>query len=161
MALLQFQNKNQIMNNYALNSTIIILLILTGCSKYPDLRVGYKFDYDGKYTLVIVDSNNNILINETILDFAFDSSFIIAAQRPWDSIPDIKSMNYIESNKAFERSTFRQYWIINKKEKTDDSLNVLTKHARYSNVYGPFNKKNYLKKREVLKIPKSLMLKDD
>lgn len=149
------------MKNFALILTIVYLMIITGCSKYPDLGDGYKFDYDGKYTLAIVNSNNTLLINETILDYAFDSIFIIVSQRPWDSIPGIKAMNYSESNKAFEKSTFQQYWIINKKEKSEYSLDTLTKLARYSNVYGPFTKNEYLQKREELKINKELVLKEE
>ena len=136
-------------------------MILTGCSKYPDLGDGYKFNYDGKYTLSIVNVNNNIVITETILDYAFDSTFIIVSQRPWDSIPNIKTMNYSESNKAFEKSTFRQYWIVNKKEKSEYSLDTLTKLARYSNVYGPFKKGDYLRKREELNVPQKLVLKEE
>ncbi len=136
-------------------------MILTGCSKYPDLGDGYKFNYDGKYTLSIVNVNNNIVITETILDYAFDSTFIIVSQRPWDTIPNIKTMNYSESNKAFEKSTFRQYWIVNKKEKSEYSLDTLTKLARYSNVYGPFKKGDYLRKREELNVPQKLVLKEE
>lgn len=141
--------------------TIAILIILSSCSKYPDLGDGYKFDYNGKYTLSIVDVNNNIVIPETILSYAFDSTFIIVSQRPWDSIPNIKTMNYSESIKAFEKSSFRQYWIINKKEKSEYSLDSLIKCARYSNVYGPFKKYDYLKKREELKVSQKLVLKED
>ncbi len=136
-------------------------MILTGCFKYPDLGGGYKFDYDGKYTLCIVDSNNTLMITETILDYAFDSTFIIVSQRPWDSISNIKTMSYSESRKAFEKSTFRQYWIINKKETSKYSLDTLTMQARYSNVYGPFKKGDYLKKREELDVPQRLILKED
>jgi hypothetical protein len=141
--------------------TIAILIILSSCSEYPDLGDGYKFDYDGKYTLSIVDVNNNIVIPETILSYAFDSTFIIVSQRPWDSIPNIKTMNYSESIKAFEKSSFRQYWIINKKEKSEYSLDPLIKRARYSNVYGPFKEYDYLKKREELKVSQKLVLKED
>jgi len=149
------------MKNFALSLTIVSLMIITGCSKYPDLGDGYKFDYDGKYTLAIVNSNNTLLINETILDYAFDSTFIIVTQRPWDSIPNIKAMNYSEATEAFEKSTFRQYWIINKKEKSEYSLDTLSNLARYSNVYGPFKKGDYLRKREELNVPQKLVLKEE
>ena len=89
------------MKHYKLYLELSILIILIGCSRYPELGDGYKFDYDGRYTLSIVDLSNNIVITETILDYAFDSTFIIVSQRPWDSIPNIKTMNYTESNKAF------------------------------------------------------------
>jgi len=153
---LQFPNKCLIMKNYVLFLTIIIFMILTGCSKYPDLGNGYKFNYDGKYTLSIVNYDNDIVITETILDYAFDSTFIIVSQRPWDSIPNIKTMNYSESNEAFEKSTFLQYWIINKREKNEFSFDTLSKLARYSNVYGPFKEDEFLVKRKELGVPDML-----
>jgi len=39
-------------------------------------------------------------------------------------------------------------------------LDTLSKFARYSNVYGPFKKDEYLQKRKELKMPKELELKD-
>jgi hypothetical protein len=96
-----------------------------------------------------------------ILLWSWDSTFIIVTQRPWDSIPNIKAMNYSESNEAFEKSTFLQYWIINKREKSEYSLDTLSKLARYSNVYGPFKKDDYLRKREELNVPQKLVLKEE
>ena len=135
-------------------------MIMVSCSKYPNLGGGYKFESDGKYTLCIVNFENDIVITESILDYTFDSNFIILSQRPWDSIPNIRAMNYTESLKAFEKSTFCQYWIINKRVKSDYSLDPLTKRARYSNVYGPFKRQDYLLKRNELKIPKNLKLRE-
>ena len=153
------------MKKFLFISVILLSVLFSGCDKIfckysnlPELGDGYKFDYDGRYTLSIVDLSNNIVITETILDYVFDSTFIIVSQRPWDSIPNIKTMNYTESNKAFENSTFQQYWIINKKEQSKYSLDTLTMRARYSNVYGPFKKNDYLKKRAELKVPKELEL---
>jgi hypothetical protein len=65
-------------------------------------------------------------------------------------------MNYYEATDAFENSTFRQYWIINKKEKSERS--IVNGRPRYSNIYGPFKKKDYLKKRIELNVPKELEL---
>lgn len=147
------------MKKGALITTISILIIMEGCSKYPDLGGGYKFNYDEKYTLSIVNPENDIVVAETILDYAFDSTFVIVSQRPWDSIPNIKTMNYSESNKAFEKSTFLQYWIINKREKSEYSLDTITNLARYSNVYGPFKEGEYLIKRKELGVPDKLIFK--
>lgn len=137
-----------------------ILTIILGCSKYPDLGDGYRFINEGKDALEIVNSENTVIISQSILEYAFDSTFIIVSQRPWDSIPNIRTMNYKESNIAFEKSTFQQYWIINKKEKSEYSLDILSKFARYSNVYGPLKKDEYLQKRDELKISKELELKE-
>lgn len=139
--------------------TLAFFITMSGCSKFPELGDGYRFDNDGKYTLQIVNSENTVMIRPHILEFAFDSTFIIVSHRPWDSVPNIKTISYKESNKAFEKSLFRQYWIINKKEKSEYNVDILSKLAHYSNVYGPFNKEKYLKKRQELGVPEELELK--
>jgi len=147
--------------------TITILSMITSCSeqKYPDLGDGYKFDTGDGNSLAIVNSENTIMISMEILAYAFDSTFIIASQRPWDvpDVPGIKEMTYKQRNEAFEKSTFRQYWIINKKAKNEYKSYIGSgndKRAIYSNVYGPFNKEEYLQKREELRVPKELQLKE-
>lgn len=143
---------------------IAILTMITSCSenKYPDLGDGYKLDSDGEYNLAIVNSQNIQMIGPHILNYAFDSTFIIVSHRPWDvpDVPGIRDMTYNQRNEAFEKSTFQQYWIINKKEKGKYSLDTLSMLARYSNVYGPFDKQEYLQKREELGVPKELKLKE-
>lgn len=152
------------MKKFIFISTIVVLAMITSCSeyKYPDLGEGYRLVSDGEYTLELVNAQNNVMIATHILNYAFDSTFIIVSQRPWDvpDVPGIKEMTYDKRNEAFEKSAFRQYWIINKKEKGEYSLDTLTQLAKYSNVYGPFQKQEYLQKREELGIPKELKLKE-
>lgn len=150
------------MKKFLLISVVLLSVLFSGCgriiSKYiklPDLGDGYQFTYETIYSLAIVNPDNILVINATILEYAFDSTFIIVSQRPRDSIPNISTMNYYEATDAFENSTFRQYWIINKKEKSEYIVN---RRPRYSNIYGPFNKKDYLKKRIELNVPKELEL---
>lgn len=111
-------------------------------SNYPDLGGGYKFFHEGKYGVSIVNLQNTQIVGNTILEYDFDSVFIIVSHLPWDSIPGIRSMSYSESNKAFENSTFKQYWIIDKRQ---ESVFDETKKS-YSNVYGPYSKEKYLEK---------------
>ena len=145
-------------------SIIVILAMITSCSEqnHPDLGDGYKLDSDGEFNSAIVNSQNIQMVGSHVLNYAFDSTFIIASQRPWDvpDVPGIKDMTYNQRNEAFEKSTFQQYWIINKKEKGEYSLDTLLKLALYSNVYGPFDWQEYLQKREELGIPKELKLKE-
>ncbi len=145
-------------------STIVLLRIITSCSehKYPDLGDGYKFEAGDGNSLAIVNFENTVMVGTEILDYSFDSTFIIVSQRPWDvpNVPGIEGMTYDKRNVAFENSKFVQYWIINKKEKGEYSLDTLTKLAKYSNVYGPFQKQEYIQKREELGIPKELKLKE-
>lgn len=142
---------------------IFIGLVFQGCREWPDLGGGYKLYYDGKYTLSIIDKQNNIIVTETIMDFAFDSTFILAAQRPWDEtvIPNREYLNYTERNDAFEKSTFLQYWIIDKKQPRIYSYDSVNNLSSYSNVYGPFSKEQYRAMRIKLKVPPQLVLKSE
>jgi hypothetical protein len=142
------------MKNVVAIVTIAILSMITSCSeqKYPDLGNGYSLVSDGMYSLELVNAQNSVMISPHILAYAFDSVFIVASQRPWDipGVSGLREMTYNQRNEAFEKSTFRQYWIINKREKGEYSLDTLTQLSRYSNVYGPFKKQEYLQKRKEL-----------
>jgi hypothetical protein len=153
------------MKKFLFVSTIVILAVMTSCSehKYPDLGDGYRFDNGDGSSLQIVNNDNTVIVSTEILEYAFDSTFIVLSQRPWDvpNISGIKEMTYKEHNEAFENSKFRQYWIINKKEKSKYSLDSISMIARYSNVYGPYTKEEYMQKRVDLRVPKKLNLKFD
>lgn len=136
--------------------TLLILSLITGCNRFPDLRNGYKLEYNGMNDVQIENSENTVIVNGHILDYAFDSTFILAAQRPRDSVPGLETMTFKNYEEAFEKSTFKQYWII---DKTKESVFDETTKT-YSNVYGPFKKSKYLQKREKLKVPKELELKE-
>lgn len=146
---------------------ITIGAIITSCHEKGNVNLGgnLRLIHSANFVdMTIVDEDNTVIIYGHILDFAFDSNFIIAAQRPRDSVPEcngtIKEIKFEESELAFKKSIFIQYWIINKKEEFIYSLDSNTMLAKYSNVYGPYNKEEYLQKREKLKVPKSLKLKD-
>jgi len=120
---------------------------------------GYKIGYNQRGNKIsILDSVNDVLIADQVLKYAFDSTFIVALQKPFDSIPESgknSNKDLSDCKEAFEKSTLRQYWIINKKQKSifyEDSV-------KYSNVYGPFNEQEFLKKSMQLKVPKNLKLK--
>lgn len=138
-------------------SAFFFLLITSGCKNLPNLGNGYKLDYDGMYDLQIEDSINNVIVDGHILDYSFDSIFIIAAQRPRDSVPGIKSMTLRKYDKAFKKSTFRQYWIIDKTKKSIFDEKTKTR----SNVYGPYKKEVYLAKKKELGVPDNLKLKSE
>jgi hypothetical protein len=141
---------------------ILLLLLLLSCnSEYPYLGKGYKLDSKGDYNLQIIDSLNNVKIGPHILDYSFDSNFIIIAQRPWDSIPGIHELNVNNSMKAFKYSTFKQYWILNTKEASISIYDSVKNIYRYSNVYGPYTKSVYLRTKLLLNVSKDLKLKDE
>ncbi|NBV83927.1 hypothetical protein EBR57_07400 [bacterium] len=98
-------------------------------------------------------------IDGHILAYTFDATFIVVEQRPREMFPEctgkIPGSTLDDCEEAFAKSTFSQYWIINKKEKPEFN----EKTAVYSNVYGPYTKAEYLKARERLGLPKGLQIK--
>jgi hypothetical protein len=139
----------------------IVFMMVISCKESVDVNLGENLRIITSASmnhLVIVDENNVVKVNRHILDYNFDSTFIIVAQRPWDSVPELNTMEYYQSHRAFKNSTFKQYWIINKKEKGDFLSDTLTKRGHYTNVYGPFKKNEYLLMRQNLGVPQELKL---
>jgi len=140
--------------------TIFVLVIMTSCKKFPDLGKGYKLEYNSRGDIGIVNSVNSYLVYGHILEYTFDSTFIIVAERPRDSIQEctgtIPGMTAKKCDEAFEKSNFRQYWIIDKRQES-----IFDEHTKtYSNVNGPYNKEGYLGKIKELNVPKELLLKE-
>jgi hypothetical protein len=138
----------------------ILFVLAAGCGqKRPDIGNGYQIVYSprGSY-LAILNPNNSVIIHDHVLDFAFDSVYIIAVQRPFDSVPECTQpeSKYSDCKRAIlKTSTFKQYWII---DKTKESVFV-TADRKHTNAYGPFNKEQYLLKRKKLNLPDSLVIK--
>jgi hypothetical protein len=136
------------------------LVIVVGCSKLPNLGKGYQLDYNSDHDLGIVNSKNSYLVYGHITNYSFDSRFILAEECPRDSVPActgrMPGMTLKKCDEAFKKSTFHQYWIIDKEKKSlfDE------KRKLYSNVYGPFKKDEYMRKREEVGVPQELKLKD-
>ena len=146
---------------------ILLIMVLFSCNaKYPlDLGKGYKIDYDANSYFGIINSQDIGVIDAHVIDFSIDSTYIIVKQKPVELILkdtyNNPEWNLKKRDKLFEKSTFQQYWIINKKEKGQYSLDTLAQVAKYSNVYGPFSKQEYLQKRDELGVPPELKLKED
>jgi hypothetical protein len=138
----------------------LICTLLFGCSdSYPELGGGYKIVGEGGYTASLVDSSNTQMIPAYILDYANDSCFILVAQSPFDSLPKMRNIIYTDKDRrkiAANESVFRNYWIIDKNQRRESGYDSIRLVATYSNVYGPFTYNNYLKQREILKVPKEL-----
>ncbi len=141
----------------------LFLISILSCNKFPDLGGDYKLDYNSRGDVGLLNSDNSYIIYGHILECNFNSTYIILTERPRDSIPECTSisteMTAKKCNAAFNSSSFKQYWIINKKEKNDYYFDTITNTARYSNVYGPFKKDVYLQKRKELGVPDELRLK--
>ncbi len=148
--------------------TAILFFGLVSCNtttdNYPDLGDGYKLYGEGGYTTELVDSNNTVKVSEYILCYEFDSTFIIIMQSPPDSLPKINPIVFTDNDKKkliADKNIFRQYWIICKKEDGNYSYDSTNQKAKYSNIYGPFNKTEYLKQREILKLSRHLRFKNE
>ena len=132
---------------------------IVSCTKNVNLGKGYKLITSASMNdLTIVRGEHepyNVVIVGHILDYSNDSKFIIAAQRPRDSVPVTQTMTLKESEEAFEKSKFQQYWIINKVQ----GYIFNEKTSTYSNVYGPYSSDEYLNKRKEFGLPSALELK--
>jgi hypothetical protein len=149
-----------------INSVIIIIsFLLSGCYKgYPNLGSGYKIVGEGGYSTEVADSTNTIMISEYILDYAMDSNFIVIAQSPPDSLPKMKFIYYSDNDRkeiAANKNIFRQYWIIDKTQKSNYSYDSINQKAKYSNIYGPYNKNQFHEQLLKLKVPEKLQLENE
>lgn len=137
----------------------IIILLIAGCERSTRINLGnnYQLITSSSFNdLTIVTSENIVVIKGHILNYAFDSNMIIASQKPRDSIKGIETLTYKEYKKAFNESDLKQYWIIDKNRPQDYNNESHT----FSNVYGPYKKDGYLRKREQLGVAKELKLKE-
>jgi hypothetical protein len=135
-------------------SAIFIILVMVNCSQdntIIDLGNGYRFDNDpviSNDNAIFGPLENTYAVSGHIVAYNFDSIFIVAEQKPREII--LKStysnpeMTYQKQEKIFEVSTLRHYWIINKLQ---------------DSILGPFNKEEYIQKREELSVPRELQLK--
>jgi hypothetical protein len=87
-----------------------------------------------------------VIIYGDVVSFDFDSRFIIAAEKPRDSVPGIKYLRYEESQRLFKQSNFRQYYIL---DKQDDHL------------YGPYIRKTFDSKRKELDVSDTLNIESN
>lgn len=136
-----------------------MLFAFLRCSNIGWINLGddYYLDTWESNCFTLCAPNGTVLVNMHILDYNYDSKFIIVAQRPWDSVPEAKSVQY-GRDRIFNQSSFVQYWIINKKEDVVSHFDTVAFRGYYENVYGPFKREEYLEEREKLGVPDSLKL---
>jgi hypothetical protein len=81
-----------------------------------------------------------------IISYDFDSRFVIAAEKPRDSVSGINSLSYEEAERLFNQSNFRQFYILDK----------INEH-----LYGPFKRELFDRKRMELNVPDSLKIESN
>lgn len=129
----------------------ILILVLASCARDTsiDLGDGYRFDHDVlryRDKTIFGPYHNTFAVSPHVLDYDFDSVFIIALQKPREVIwadTYIPGMTLDKAEKIFRESPIRHYWIIDKK-------------ARIK--FGPLSKDEFTIKRNELNVPEELTL---
>ena len=123
---------------------LISFLSILSCNNNI-IENNYELDYDPNEEIWLVNkkrSDNDIhviSINGHILFYGHSKDFIIAIQKPQDSIYNFKEdLKFSEMMDKVYKRNFNQFWILKIK---NDSL------------YGPYKKREYLKKRKEIGVP--------
>lgn len=117
---------------------IFIILAIYYVKIYDGLGRGYYLDDDGP-PLVSIEFDGIIIVDNEVVDYAFDSKYIIVYRKINDDLDNsIDDYNYKKKN-----GTNYEYWII-------DKIN----HRNY----GHLNYDAFIEKRSVLLISKKLLL---
>ena len=129
-----------------LSIIFIISIVLTSCEdSMPVINKEYKLQYDRNSDICLIKmKNEEKLIQGHIMFYGYNKNFIIAQQKFKQNIAESnKADNYNDSQKAVFESDLSEYYIF--KIATDD-------------VFGPFDKQEYLRIREMHNIPSTLKL---
>ncbi len=125
---------------------IFLVILLNSCGN-KILEKNYELDYDPNHEICLIipdDGYQLIKIPGHILFYGHNNDFIIASQKPSDSIYNpSKNLPSNERMNLIFKTKFSNFWIINL---ANDS------------VFGHLNKTEYLKMREKLHVPKNLKL---
>jgi hypothetical protein len=136
---------------------VLLFTMILGCA----LQKSVNTDLGSNFRLISSASKHDLIIGKWIgkdtykvyipghiADYSYDSIFILAAQRPRDSVHEASynnpGMTLKKHDQLFNQSRFRQYWIINKKDTA---------------VNGPFKLMEYKEKRNELGVQKNMELK--
>jgi hypothetical protein len=110
----------------------------------------YKLDYNPNEEICLINKQKSgngydlISISGHILFYGYSEEYIIAIEKPRDSIYNFKeNLRYDKMMKKVLESNFNQFWILKVK---NDSL------------FGPFQKTEYLKKRKEIGVPDNLKI---
>ena len=140
-------NGNDIMRNLII---IFFLSVLSVSCKDNTIGTNYELEYTPKHEICLVNKQKSgsgydlITISGHILFYGHSKDYIIAIQKPADSIYNFKeNLIFNEMKKKIFESSFNQFWIL--KVKNDS-------------IFGPFQKEEYFKKRKEIGIPDNLKI---
>jgi len=129
---------------------ILFLSILNSSCEDNTIGTNYELDYNPNHEIHLINKQKSengydlISINGHILFYGHSKDYVIAIQKPSDSIYDVKeNLVYDEMLKKVFESNFNQFWILKVK---NDSL------------FGPYQKTEYLKMRKKIGVPENLKI---
>ncbi|WP_411954864.1 DUF3997 domain-containing protein [Alkalibacillus sp. S2W] len=126
---------------------ITSLVVLVGCAGHSD----YSIDLPGNYSIVKTSSHNVVIspqkdgvwkssvIPAKVVEVAGNHQYIIAKQAKLKDDPETESDYLVPDKNNYN------FWIL---------------EIETANVIGPLNNKDFKKKREELKIPEDIVLKE-
>ena len=128
---------------------IILTLTIISCTPKSELGDDLFFTTNSTGDLSIgkripgYSSGNahGYLVYGHITDYAFDSNFILIAEKPRDSVSGWKSLKYHDAEDIFRTSSFRQYYILDR---------------NYDSLHGPVKLDQYIKLKAILQVPSEL-----
>jgi hypothetical protein len=133
-------------------TAIIILIVVTSITscieKFP-LKIGenYFIEYDSNGNVCLLDSNNSIIITGEIINFKYDSLFILIEQKPIDlilkEVDTDPKISYKKRKEIVKKSKVRLYWMILKNE---------------NKIFGPYNLEEFKFKNREMNKNKNLSL---
>lgn len=128
---------------------VFLAIAFSSCQR-DEIENGYGLDYDASDEICLINTKksgngyNAIAITGHILFYGHSKEYIIAVQKPKDSIyKRNENLKYYQQMDKVCKSGFNQFWILNIK---NDSL------------FGPFRKGEYLKKRQEIGVPENLKI---
>jgi len=145
---------------------IPILFLSYSCNepKYP-MKIGDNYFF-GYWKYGIVYYNNIHIVEEAVVAWNYDSTFIIAKQKPYDEICDSLMFKYNrlpDREKIYHKTEKYYYWIIDKRVEV---YYIPYTEGRYKGGFnrimeglnGPLSYAEYWAKRKELGVPDSLKL---
>jgi len=143
------------------------LLLTQSCERKYSIEIGdnYIINYDSRGNTVVTDKKRTYIIDSQIVAWNFDSTFIIAKQKPFDSIYESIRIKYPNAPSDYQERLYNNteifyYWIIDKRKDlyfyNDEKIRIRCTNA----IDGPLTYEEYWERRKALNVPVSLQLRE-
>jgi hypothetical protein len=147
---------------------IVLSFLVIGCQAKLPFHLGnhYYLDYDPNSYFALYDINDidsglarGIVLRGDILKINRNSKYIIALVKPvYKIIDQNNNLNYQEQKDLIEKCKIKEYWIVDNSMPYKEIFDKKKGIYFSPNVFGPYSKIEYLKKRKELLIPDTLKL---